>query len=88
MKKTSYKSLEVPGIGVITMCKTLKRWWYWWKLSRKTKKFFKEEIMLARHKGPMQFSESTRTEVIENWAKAGYDITTPNFGGGSFETRI
>jgi len=63
------------------MFKFFFRWVYWWKQSRKSKKFFKEELMLARHRGPLEFNESTRLEVIADWKKAGHDITVPNFGG-------
>lgn len=44
--------------------------------------------MLARHKGPHEFDEKIRQAVIKDWEKAGYDITVPNFGGGTMETGI
>ena len=65
------------------MFKTLKRWWYYWKLGRKVKKFIAHELMVARviRSPKMPFNESTRLEVIADWKKAGHDITVPNFGG-------
>lgn len=62
------------------MFKVFKRWLYWWKLSRKSKRFFKEEIMLAKHRGPLEFDEKTRDAIIADWKKQGIDITKPNFG--------
>ena len=72
------------------MFDTLNRWWYWWKRGRAWKKFIAHELMMARviRSRSKPFNEATRLEVINDWKKAGHDITVPNFGGGKIETGI
>lgn len=70
------------------MFKIIKSWIYWWKRSRKLKNFLKTEILLASMRPPLGFNKNTRDQVVGDWAKAGYDITVPNFGGGRQETEI
>jgi len=82
------RCLSLGAIWVTTMFKFFFRWVYWWKLGRKSKKFFKEELMLARHREPLEFNEESKQVVIEDWLKAGHDIRVPNFGGGRIETGI
>ena len=65
------------------MFKIIKRWVFWWKKSRASKKFFKEAIMIARHGEPDVPTPEKIQAVIDDWKRVGIDITKPNFGGGT-----
>ena len=70
------------------MLKIIKNWIYWWKKGRRSKQFFEEELMMAKHREPAEFKETIRQAVINDWKKSGIDITVPNFGGGRQEMEL
>lgn len=71
------------------MFKRIRECIYWWKISKKAKKYLQHQIVMARHmdKYPPPTPEEVKT-FVEEWKKFGCDVTVPNFGSAKFEGRI